>query len=505
MWFLAKDKKLKILFVTSEEAPFAKVGGLGEVMFSLPRALKELGHDARVMIPCYGLIDHKKFRLPYVYRDLDVPTSQEGGGKYLRCNVRKFTPTREGRAPVTTYFLENQEYYELRSNVYGYGDDSIRYALLSRGALEFLNRHDEWIPDVIVTTDWMTGYLPNFLKAGGRKYARLKSTATLFSIHNLSSQGTVRFHKFLTESERDDGHGPIPDFSSPRMKNINAMKRGILNSDLINTVSPTYAREITTDEFGEGLDGLLRERRDRLFGILNGIDYDTTNPAVDSALAKTFTPTTVDLRVANKRALQRRFGLPETSEVFMVGIISRLVRQKGFSLLPGVIEPFLRVTGAQLIVAGTGDTEIMEFFQKLESDFPQQVRAVLQFDEKLPRLMYAGVDAVLIPSRFEPCGLTQMEAMRFGAVPVARKIGGLADSIEDYSPETGLGTGFLFDEFEAPSLLIALTRACTIWRYKPSWLRMQRQVMERDFSWTRSAGEYVALFRRAMEMKQGGT
>lgn len=492
--------KLKILFVTSEEAPFAKVGGLGEVMFSLPRALGRLGHDARVMIPRYGTIDLELYKLPIIYEGLEVPTTPDAGGKRLRCNVRKFEPTGNAREPVITYFLENQEYYELRSNVYGYIDDRIRFALLSRGCLEFLNLSKEWMPDVIVATDWVTGFLPSFLKIEYRDYRRLKDIATVFSIHNLGAHGTFLHHRFIPEMDIDGGHHAIPDFFSERMKYINGMRRGIMHADAINTVSPTYAKEILTEEFGEGMEGLLRERRSRLYGILNGIDYETANPATDTFLAKRFTEDNLEAREENKLALQQRFGLPQDKDTFMVGITSRLTRQKGFDLLQPIIEPFLKQTRSQFVVVGTGDTALMDFFLSLETKFPERVRTHLQFDETLPHLVFSGADVVLIPSLFEPSGLIQMEAMRFGAVPIARKVGGLADTVIDYNPGEDTGTGFLFDDFDSYLLLIAMVRAYTNWRHREAWRKLQRRVMKQDFSWERSAKEYASVFEKAIQL-----
>lgn len=501
MIFSPRNRKLKILFVSSEEAPFAKVGGLGEVMFSLPRALRDLGHDARVMIPRYGTIKLAEHNFKIAYEGLAVPTAPEQGGRRIICNIRQYEQNSNPYSPVTTYFLENQEYFELRSNIYGYNDDSIRFALLSRGALEFLNDAADWLPDVIVATDWMTGFIPNFLATDYRDYKRLQKLATVFSIHNLESQGPLRHHRFIPEMERDDGYGPIPDFFSERMQNINAMRRGIMYADVINTVSAKYAAEITTEEFGEGLDGLLRERRGRLFGILNGIDYETVNPATDQLLAKNFTSKKPGDREDNKLALQKRFGLKQDKNVFVAGIVSRLTDQKGFDLLEQVIDDFLKTTGAQLVVVGEGDPKIMSFFEELENKFPGEVRAHLQFDENLPHQIFAGVDVILVPSHFEPSGLTQMEAMRYGAVPIARKVGGLADTIEDFVPETGKGTGFLFEEAAPTAFLIALVRAFTNWRHKKSWSKLQKAVMEKDFSWLASAKEYEKLLRLALKLK----
>ncbi|MDP3794578.1 MAG: glycogen synthase [bacterium] len=503
MSVFSRPPTYRILFVSSEQAPFAKVGGLGEVMFALPRALRERGHDVRVMIPRYGTVNPDAFSLVMAHEGLEVPTApndagaQGEQGKRIICNVRRFDETQDPRSPVTTYFLENQEYYELRSNVYGYRDDRIRFALLARGCLEFLNTASDWLPDVIVASDWMTGFLPNMLRTDYRDAPRLASVVTVFSIHNLAAQGTSRHHKFLSEMERDDGHGPVPDFFSERMTHVNPMRRGITYADAINTVSARYAEEITSEAFGEGLDALLRERRPYLFGILNGIDYETNDPASDPVLARNFSARTMARRDENKTALQQRFGLAPNPRAFVMGIVSRLTRQKGFTLLEPVMGAFLKENGsAQLVVVGTGDTEIMTYFQELERQFPLQVRAHLQFDEAIPHLIFAGADVILVPSVFEPSGLTQMEAMRYGAIPVARRVGGLADTIEDYNPETQEGSGFLFETLDANAFLMALTRAFVNWRHKATWRKLQRAVMENDFSWLRSAKEYEALFHR---------
>jgi len=426
--------------VTTEEFPFAKVGGLGEVMFSLPRALSRAGCDARVFMPKYGSIKKELLEMAkYVYEGLTVPTDPERATKDLVCNVLKLEAAGDPHSPVTTYFLENQEYYELRSNVYGYKDDNLRFALLSRGCLEFLNSTDDWLPDIIVATDWMTGYLPNYLKTDYKDYVHLKNIAIVFSIHNIFSQGPSRRHRFIPH--------------------INAMRRGIMHSDLVNTVSPTYAKEIMTHEFGEGLDALLAEKMDKFVGILNGMDYETMNPEKDTNLAKNYNLNSIGKRSGNKIDLQKRFGLPENENAFVVGMVSRLDRQKGLILLEPIIGDFLKATNSQMIIVGTGDSQIMDFLHSAQNKYPDNMRAHLLYDPILPHIIYGGADVVLIPSKFEPCGLTQMEAMRYGAVPIARKTGGLADTIEDFNPTNETGTGFLFDEFDSMQLLISLIRA----------------------------------------------
>lgn len=503
MGIFKKEKPLKVLFVASEHFPFAKVGGLGDVMFSLPRALSRKGCDVRVMMPLYGSINKELLQgARLVYKGLPVPTSPDRGTDDLICNVLQLDASSDPRSPVTTYFLENREYYELRSNVYGYADDNLRFSLLSRGCLEFLNAANDWMPDIIVGSDWMTGYLLNYLEFEYKDYPRFKDLVTVFSIHNVHSQGVSRRFRFIPQTELDDGHGPLPGFFEPRMKHINAMRRGIMHADVITTVSPTYAKEIMTPEFGEGLDGLLQERRGDVYGILNGIDYEVKNPIIDPLLAKQFSIKNIADRVENKIALQKRFGLPEKPDVFVVGVVSRLDKQKGFTLLEPIIGSFLKSTGAQLVVVGTGSPDLMDFFHDLQKAFPENMCAHLQYDGQLPHLIFGGADVVLIPSQFEPCGLTQMEAMRYGAIPVVRNVGGLADTVIDYDPRTSVGTGFLFNDFEPTALLIALIRSYVNWRHRESWTGLQAQAMSMDFSWERSADQYLELFNKIIESRK---
>jgi len=498
MDLFSKKSRLKILFVASEAAPFVKAGGLGEVMFSLPRALVKLGYDARVMIPRYAGIDVEKFKLTMELEALPVPTDAEKEDElhHLLCNVRKYTPSASvPRSPVTTYFLENREYYEQRANVYGYADDAVRWALLSRGVLEFLRR-SEWVPDVIVCADWQTGFLSNYLKKDYKKDSTLKSIATIFSIHNLFFQGMFD-HRFVSETDSDDGHSAIGSLFNPRLLKLNGMRRGILHADLTTTVSPNYAREIMTSDYGELLDGLLRERRSRVYGVLNAIDYKIFNPGENPNLAERYTADSLEKRSVNKLELQKRFGLKQDKDVFLISIVSRLTNQKGFDLLFPVTDFLLKELRFQLFVVGSGDGQYMSFFKELEKKHPGQVGAHMIFDQDLPHLVYSAADAILIPSRFEPSGLSQMEAMRYGAVPIVRKTGGLADTVEDYNPVTDSGTGFVFESFDPMALVMAITRTSENFRNKKIWKKIQKRAMEKDFSWKNSAKEYIRLFELA--------
>src|SRR3989338_2930430 len=492
-------KSLKILFVATEAAPFVKIGGLGSVMYSLPRALSELGHDARVMIPKYLSVDESVNKLKIDYRGLEVPTENENEPAHLICNVKRYDRENKNTDPVTTYFLENQEYYEQRANVYGYADDAVRWALLCRGALEFIRLHSGWVPDVIVSSDWQTGLVSNFLKTTYKSDPVLSKIASVFTIHNLFFQAMFD-HKFVSEMDFDDGHSPIPAFNSSRLENINFMRRGIFYSDVINTVSPNYAKEIMTKDYGELLDDLLRERRAVLSGILNGIDYGLWNPKTNSNIESFYDSEHLDARMLNRIALQERFRLPSDKNAFIVCVVGRLTKQKGLDLLSHIMDTLLTEIPIQLIVVGEGEGDFMNFFHDLESKYPDKVAVHLKFDNVLPHLIFAGADVVLVPSRFEPCWLVQMEAMRMGTIPIVRQTGGLVDSVEDYNPNKETGTGFTFERFDSSSLMISIIRAFENFRDKKKWRELQKRAMTKDFSWANSAKKYAILFQRAIEI-----
>ena len=493
-------KNLKILFVGSEAAPFARVGGLASVMYSLPKALAELGHDTRIMIPRYLSINDEKYKMKMEFEGLKVPTDNEGGPENIICNVKRCDPL-EGQSPVISYFLENQEYYEQRANVYGYADDPIRFALLSRGVLEFIKQSAKWVPDIIVALDWQCGLIPNYIKTIYKNDVVLSRIAVNFSIHNLFFQSTFD-HRFVSEMDFDDGHSQIPGFNSDRLGKLNMMRRGIMYADTINTVSQNYAREIMTKEYGELLDDLLRERRAVLSGILNGIDYDDADPKTNPHVPFKFDTNSLATRAKNKAALQERFSLPIDKDAFVLASVGRLSKQKGFDLFTNIIDIVLQELPVQLIVIGEGEGEIMGFFHTLETKYPGKVALHLKYDAILPALAFSGADVVLVPSRFEPCGLVQMEAMHMGCIPIVRKTGGLADSVEDYNPEEETGTGFVFEKYDSSSLLIALIRAYENFRDKDKWTELQKRAMKEDFSWETSAQKYAELFARAIKIHQ---
>ncbi|MBU3901580.1 glycogen synthase [Patescibacteria group bacterium] len=487
-----RRKKPKILFVASEAAPFVKVGGLGEIMRSLPKALRELGYDARVMIPKYATIDTQKFPLQIEVEGIKSLTDDSDPHDLLVSNVLRY----EENSQTTAYFLENMEYYEKRANVYGYNDDTVRWVLLSKGALEFI-KVSKWKPDIIIASDWQCGFIPNLLRTDYKDDPVLSKIKVIFSIHNLQFQGLFDHH-FISEMDYDAGQSKIPAFFDPKLLKLNGMRRGIMYADLINTVSPTYAKEILSEEFGEKLNDLLTERRSSLFGILNGIDTDSMNPQTDPNIAVNYSIKNLNDRSENKVALQKRFSLPPDKNKFVVGIVSRMDAQKGFDLIIEISNVLMQNVDFQLVITGTGSNNYREFFQDLQKKYPDRVGGHFFFDGPLTKMILAGADAFLIPSRFEPCGLIQMEAMRYGAIPIVRKTGGLADSVDNYVPGENKGTGFVFDNYDRYAFLIAFIRASETFRDKRDWTKLMKRVMAKDFSWKKSAKEYINLFSLAL-------
>ncbi|KKU15491.1 hypothetical protein A3A20_02260 [Candidatus Wolfebacteria bacterium RIFCSPLOWO2_01_FULL_45_19] len=486
-------KAAKILFISPEAAPFVKVGGLGEVMRALPKALRELGYDARVLTPKYASMNLENFPLTKIYEGLEfVPEELDPHGLFV-CNVLQ----NESEEDVVAYFLENMEYFEKRANVYGYADDTVRWVLLCKAALEFIKQSD-WVPDIIVTNDWQTGFLPDFLKHSYHQHRKLSGIKTMFIIHNLNFQGMFD-HRFLSETDYDSGQAAIPELGDPNILKLNGMRRGIMWSDLIVTVSPTYSKEILTTDFGEGLNELLKEKRSVLFGVLNGIDYDIYNPQKDKLIPHPFSYNNLEKRALNKTALQEKFNLKVDPRKFVIGIVSRMDEQKGFELIMQICNPLFENVDFQMVVVGGGDNKYRLFFQEMEKKYPGRFGGHYFYDEILPRLVFAGADAILVPSRFEPSGLVQMEAMRYGAIPIVRHVGGLADSVRDFDGEQG--DGFVFNNYDPYALLVAIVRAKETFSNKKTWTTIVSHSMQNDFSWKKSAQDYDKLFNILLDKK----
>jgi starch synthase len=481
---------LKILLLAAEVVPFAKTGGLADVTGSLPPAIRALGHDIRVAMPRYGRIDPSRFNLSLLPITFTVPIDNRAEPGQLR----------EGRLArdVPIYFVENARYFD-REGIYMYPDDAERFIFFCRGALEGV-RQLGWQPDVIHCHDWQTALVPNWLKTTYARDPFFARTASVYTIHSLAFRGIfgrrvleiAGIAEYEFTASPDDMHGEqVVDF----------MARGITYADVISTVSPSYAREILTPEFGENLDELLRKRQDRLFGILNGLDVEDYNPATDPHIARRYTIETLERRAENKAALQRYAGLEVRPDVPLLGAISRLVDDKGFDLIRAMLEPMLQHLNIQFVLMGTGEERYHDFFLDLAQRYPRRVAAFLTFNTPLARRIYAGTDIFLMPSRFEPCGLGQMIAMRYGSVPLVRAVGGLADTVQDYDPVTQTGTGFLFRPYDPLAFYTAVVRAVETYRYVEIWRSLQRRGMQQDFSWQASAHAYGELYRLACTLR----
>jgi len=484
----------KILIVAAESAPFATVGGFSQVVGYLSRELMKRGHDVRVFMPKYGSIDEEKYKVKPVLQGLKVATGDEQTPELI-CNVKMGM----GKYKVPTYFLENMEYYEKRANVYGYSDDPTRWALLSKGVLEFI-KTKEFVPDIIHTNDWHTGIVSNYLKTEYSKDKTVRDIPVIFTIHNLRHQGMFD-HNNVPELDYDDGRSPVAPFFSDRLSKQNFLRRGILYSDAINTVSKTYSREILTSEYGEGLDRLLLEVRSKLFGIINGLDYDEFNPATDNLIEQNYDINTLDLRVKNKLALQKEYDLPEDPSIPLFGYVGRLDGQKGVDLLVNTLRHVMEDFDVQFVQVGGGDGGLTEMLHGLRNDFPKKVGIHPFLNFTLSHLLFAGVDCMLLPSRFEPCGIVQLESMRYGAIPIVRDIGGLSDTVENFNSANGAGTGFVFKSFSEFSLFGQIVRALEIYRNDKLWRKLQVNAMLTDFSWDYSAREYEKLYMRAISLR----
>lgn len=482
------NRPLKVLLLASEVSPFVKTGGIADVVGELASALRRLGHDVRVAVPRYRVIEASA--LEPVLGSFGV--SLDG----LSQDASILQGTLDPGVPV--YFVENKEMYD-RDGIYMYPDDAERFLFFCRAALAMLPRLN-WQPDVLHVNDWQTAIVPNWLKTSYANDPFFQNTATVYTIHNLAYHGTFGQRILEIAGLAQFGFIAHPQMSSQINQELNFMARGILFADAINTVSRTYAREIQTPQFGEGLDPILRMRAARLRGILNGIDYERFDPNTDAALDQNFDVKRLDARAKNKRALQIEAGLPQSSQGPLMAMIGRLNAVKGVDLLIESLESMLK-SGVQLIVMGTGDESFEQQLLKAERDNPDQVRVWLTFDETKTRRILAGADMLLMPSRVEPGGTTQLLGMHYGCVPIVHKTGGLADSVSDFDPAVGTGTGFVFEADDSPNFMGAVERALANFADKEVWAGVQIRGMTQDFSWGHSAVEYGELYQFALGKK----
>jgi starch synthase len=477
---------MHIAFATSEMVPFMKTGGLADVSAALPKALVRLGHRVTVFLPRYGSIPFPPGELVgSVHVPVDATNRSAG---FHRRNLAK---------GLDLVFVEHSPFFD-RPYPYGHGnhdyeDNNLRFAFFSRACVEYFRSRGER-PDVFHAHDWQTGLVPVYLKSFYWDDPIVHRVPCVFTIHNLSYQGN-----FPAQTVVDLGMGWYRGAGTALEYHggVSYMKGGILFSEMVNTVSPQYAKEIQAPELGCGFDGILRSRAAELVGILNGVDYEEWDPMVDPHVARRYGPEDLSGKAVCKADLLRTFGLPEEPDLPVVGIISRLVAQKGFDIVAGAWYDLVR-RPLRMVVLGTGEPAVQDGFAALAARAPDRFAVRFAYDNVLAHKIEAGADMFLMPSRFEPCGLTQIYSLRYGTVPIVRATGGLADTIEPYDPATGEGTGFRFDHADGTGMMWALDQALGLYQDGNAWRSVMRRGMGRDFSWERSAREYVALFERAL-------
>jgi starch synthase len=475
---------MKILFVASEALPYSKTGGLADVVEALPKALSEMGHEVAVFLPRYR---GNKITSTIV-SSLTIPL-----GDSLR-----FPALAEGASigGVRYFFLDDPQFFD-REGIYGdksgeYWDNAERYAELSRAAIEFMKR--VWLPDVMHCHDWQSALVPILLRTQYSDDLNVRSIPVVFTIHNVAYQGM-----FPRETMRRIG---LPDrlFAIDALEffgGVNFLKGGILFADYLTTVSRRYAKEIQTPEYGAVLDGVLRGRADRLVGILNGADYSIWSPEADTFIAQNYSIHNLDGKKACKQDLLTTFRLPpENIARPVIGIVSRFANQKGFDLIAQVANDLMNENLA-LVALGTGQPEYEGFFRALAEKFPAKAAVRIAFDEPLGHKVIAGADMLLMPSRYEPCGLSQLYSLRYGTVPVVRATGGLDDTIQNFDAKTGQGTGFKFDAYDGNALLQCVRGALKVYKEPKTWRTIQANGMAKDFSWKASAAAYVTLYEAA--------
>ncbi|MBN1794575.1 MAG: glycogen synthase GlgA [Candidatus Omnitrophica bacterium] len=458
---------MKVVFVASELVPFAKTGGLADVAGALPLALEKIGVDVVAYLP--------KYKCVTVDRDETVL------GK-----------------TVSVRFIKHKKYF-YRDGLYGtergdHKDNLQRFTYFCQEVLKDLKARNERV-DIIHCHDWQAALIPVYLKTLYRNDPFFKDVKTVFTVHNLGYQGI--FPKKLFNQT----HLPKALFSIDGLEfynNINLLKGGLLFSDILTTVSPTYSEEIKMREFGYGLDGVLRVRSDSLFGILNGIDQVSWNPETDETIAAPFNPGDIGKKLINKRDLQRECGLDEKDSAPLIGVISRLADQKGIDLVANALTALMEELGIQFVLLGTGEEKYHKLFQDLAERYRGTGSFNIRFDNALAKKIYAGSDFFLMPSKYEPCGLGQMISLRYGTIPIVRKTGGLADTVTEYNPETGSGNGFVFEAYDPRALVSAVRRALSVFQMPAKMDELRRIAMNEDFSWGRSAGEYKKIYTEVL-------
>lgn len=473
---------MRVLFVASEAAPFVKTGGLGDVVRSLPKALRKQGLDVRVILPKYAEISAEYKRNIVLKKKLAVPV----GWRKQYCGVERLR-----YKPF--YFIDN-EYYFKRKGLYGFFDEAERYAFFCRAVLEAIP-YLKFVPDIIHCHDWHTGPVSLFLKTHYHATSLYQNIRTVFTIHNLKYQGVFPKEILGNLLGLSEEHFPAVEFFGQ----VNFMKAGLNFSDIITTVSKTYAAEIQSSYFGEQLDGVMRHRSADLYGILNGIDEQEYNPEKNKHIFSCYNLKKITEKQKNKKKLQQHLNLPVKKAVPLLAIVSRLIDQKGLALIERVL-PEILAMDLQMVVLGTGEPKYEYLFKWMAKQYPDKLSVNISFDQVLAHQIYAASDLLLMPSLFEPCGLSQLIALRYGCLPIVRETGGLKDTVHAYDEDTGVGNGFSFTNFNAHDMLYTIKRAVDYFNQKQVWSKIVANAMTGDYSWHKSAQEYIKLYKQLVNI-----
>ena len=473
---------MKVLFAAGEAAPFFKTGGLGDVAHALPKELIKQGVDIRVVLPYYS-------SMPEKYKEMAEDVlhfSVKVGWRDVYCGVKSLLL--EG---VTYYFIDNQDYFN-RPSLYGYWDDGERFGFFSMAVIEMMEKIN-FIPDVVHVNDWHTAMIPVLLVDKYHWVQAYQNIRKVITIHNIQFQGI--YDPAILSTVFDTGMNIFHDNGVGFFGNVNYLKGGINFSDVVTTVSPTYANEIQTAAFGNGLEGVLQLNNWKIRGIINGIDYELNNPETDEKIPYHFSIDDREGKELNKLSLQEKVGLPVDKDIPLISCVSRLTDQKGFQLVEEKMEELLNSRNVQVLILGTGERRYEHSFAYFQNKYPNQIKAVLDFDVELAQQIYASSDLFLMPSAFEPCGLSQMMSLRYGTLPIVHETGGLKDTVIPYNIATGEGTGFSFYEFNGYTMLGTIYRALDVYENQPkAWECLVEQGMNADFSWEKPAKKYIEIY-----------
>ena len=486
------SKKLKIVQISSELAPFSKTGGLGDVARSLPKALFRLGHEVINITPLYGrIIDKEKNNLKLIFKDVILFLNSDENIK-----VNYWQGFLMDGLPV--YFIECKKYFSKHKHLYGSGKENARFLVFNVAALKLISLL-KFSADIIHCHDWQTGLIPYYLKTDFRYSKTLKKAKTIYTIHNLIFQFGHNWWE-VAPGDKDYGRGKIPHLNDPALENINFAKRAILSADLINTVSEQSRTEIMTKKFGQDLQRILKNRAARLFGIVNGIDYNTYNPEKDKTVHKNYSYSQIENKELNKVYLQKKFLLPISKEVPIFCMTSRVTFQKGFEMIIKIMPQLLKHE-AQFIIIGSGDKIYINALQKIAKKYPHKLVVIPSHEanQKYETLVYAGADFFLLPSVHEPCGLNQLIAMRYGCIPIVREIGGLYDTVENFNPTSKKGTGFTFKEEDEMVFYATIIRALENYKHKKAWSDLVKRAMKQSSSWEIPAQKYLKLYQKVLK------